>query len=119
MKRLIFLALIVLTGCGRYEDVYGVRQTVPDSLKVKRQEWITKTVSAASLHMTGGDYEDPEDLIEEVTEQSVSLFSVEEEGIRTIEYDILGLYAGDDFKPAKYFTKEDSILFIQLKNKRR
>jgi hypothetical protein len=51
---------------------------VPDSAKPKMTEWITKTVSAASLHMTGGDYEDPDDLVEEVCDQAKEIFSCKE-----------------------------------------
>jgi hypothetical protein len=50
---------------------------VPDSVKPQMAEWITKTIEAASSHMTGGDYEDPEDLVEEVYERAVQLFTVD------------------------------------------
>ena len=50
---------------------------IPDSVKPQMAEWITKTIGAASSHMTGGDYEDPEDLVEEVYERAVQLFAVD------------------------------------------
>lgn len=58
----------------KYELTYV--NIVPDSLKDKQRKWITETVSATNLHMTGGDYEDPEDVIEEASDQSKNLFSV-------------------------------------------
>lgn len=51
------------------------RKIVPDSLKDDMAKWITSTVSASNSHMTGGDYEDPEDVVEEVTDRAETLFS--------------------------------------------
>lgn len=92
MKNLIILLLlvVVLVSCGdrkpepkpKMEYWYTTRIVLPDSNKVKMAEWITKTVAATNSHMTGGDYEEPEDVIEECADQAEDLFSVKEELLR-------------------------------------
>jgi len=65
-KVLLFLSLIiVISSCNHYSDNYVLSNVVyiPDSLKDKQAQFITETVRAASQHMSGGDYEDPEDVI--------------------------------------------------------
>lgn len=49
---------------------------LPDSNKQKYADFIQATVSAASSHMSGGDYEDPEDLVREATRTAYQLYSV-------------------------------------------
>ncbi len=56
---------------------FELRKIVPDSNKAKMAEWITKTVSATNFHMKGGDYEDPEEVIEQAEETAENIFSVE------------------------------------------
>ena len=48
---------------------------IPDSLRPQMAQFIKETVSAASLHMTGGDYEDPEDVIEQAEETAEHLYA--------------------------------------------
>jgi hypothetical protein len=84
---ILSLLCFLIVSCGTSKDengrpLYpkyevGSYRLVPDSLRHKQREWITKTVAAASNHMTGGDYEDPEDLVDEVTEESYTVFSVD------------------------------------------
>lgn len=56
-------------------NILYVRE-VPDSSRQKMADWITATVAAASSNMSGGDYESPDDLVEEVCDQARSLFAV-------------------------------------------
>ena len=48
---------------------------VPDSLLPAMGEWITKTVAAATCQMTTSDYEDPEDLVEQVETTAKNVFA--------------------------------------------
>src|SRR5690349_9539891 len=59
---------------------YTIMREVPDSLKDDMAKWITETVRAANQHMTGGDYEDPEDVIDEAEDVAKNLFA------RDVEY---------------------------------
>lgn len=43
----------------------GYNWKVPDSVKPQMRAYVKELVSAASFHMTGGDYEEPEDVIDE------------------------------------------------------
>jgi hypothetical protein len=87
MKTLFaFVFLLLLASCGfkRYEGplyTYSVEKIVPDSLREKQATFIRETVSAASNQMTGGDYEDPEDVIAEARRTSKELYGVEIEGL--------------------------------------
>lgn len=69
--------LLAEAGLKKVEIYFRYDDVVPDSQKAAMAQWITNTVAAASLHMTGGDYEDPEDLVEEVVEQAEEIFSIE------------------------------------------
>lgn len=53
-------------------------QIIPDSMKATAAKWITETIAAASKEMTTSDYEDPEDLVEEVFERALKLYGREE-----------------------------------------
>ena len=67
MKKILFLMVlsISLISCRDYTShyEYGYEYRIPDSLKKEKEKFITETVRAASNNMTGGDYEDPEDLV--------------------------------------------------------
>lgn len=52
--------------------------TVPDSLKEKYRSWVIECVRAASQNMTGGDYEDVDETIEQAEATALKLFGVEE-----------------------------------------
>ena len=80
MKKMIVfvLGMFLLAGCGDKEYSLGYGEYfIPDSNKTKYSEFIQKTVSAASLHMTTADYEDPEDLVREAKQVALSLYGVE------------------------------------------
>lgn len=65
------------------EDQYeiGYKKMVPPENVDKMADFITKTVSASNLHMTGGDYEDPEDVVEAAERTAKNLYEVEVEGL--------------------------------------
>ncbi len=79
---------------------------VPDSMKTKQQEWITSTVKAASFHLSAGDYEHVDRTINEVTEQSYKLFSVQVNGLIHIkvEYEPSELIPYEDLNPIEKHT---------------
>lgn len=80
---IVLLIITILTSCGydennprpTYPQYFITTSTsVPDSLKERQQQWIVDIVAAASNQMTGGDYEDVDDTIDEAVEQSEKLF---------------------------------------------
>lgn len=60
---------------NEYSIDYKLMDMPGDTLiQNKRAEFVERTIEAASRHMTAGDYEDPEDVIEEATEQSFVIY---------------------------------------------
>ena len=90
MKNLLIIVLtlfILFSSCIR--DRRGVKKYeivsvkfVPDSLKVAHREWITKTISAASYHMSAGKYKHVKATIVQAERTGNRLFEVYEEGLR-------------------------------------
>lgn len=85
-KLLIVLLAIIASACGdgppkNYCPVEGVCyrikmvQVIPDSLRDDAIAYEQQIISAASFHMTGGDYEDPEDLVVYTHAKAEELFS--------------------------------------------
>ena len=78
---LLFNLGVVLIACDidNKQPLYVLVESrvLPDSNKQKYADFIQSTVAAASHHMTGGDYEDPEDLVDEVTRTAYRLYSVQ------------------------------------------
>lgn len=54
---------------------------VPDSMSAQVADYVIKLVSAASYHMAAGDYEDPEDVIEQAECTAQELFGRSVSGI--------------------------------------
>lgn len=105
MKIIFAIAFLSLIGCDEYpKHVLGVRSNVPDSLKDKQANFVIETTKAASFHMTGGDYEDPEDVIEKANEIFERIYSVEVDGMFT--------YPGHGAHPT--FTQESDLTPSQL-----
>lgn len=83
LANLIICLLFTLQSCDTRpidrSPKYFLEKTtiIPDSLKEKQRQWIKETVSATNLHMTAGDYEDPEDVIETATASSFKIFGVD------------------------------------------
>ena len=120
MKKIIsilILSVFLLAGCEppvQYPQYrYAVEDQVPDSNKVKMAKWITETVSAASLHMTGGDYEDPEDLVQQCQYTADKIFAVPTEGLERLE----GEHTYWFFIPKKDLTESQLEKFERLKKK--
>lgn len=55
--------------------VYYERSYIPDSLRPQMAKFITEAISAASLNLTAGDYEDPEDLLNQAEKTAEKIFS--------------------------------------------
>jgi len=75
---ILFMSLVSCNNDICKSPTYDIVEVdlVPNSLKEKQRIWVTETIRAASQHMTGGDYEDVDETIEEVGEQSENLFSI-------------------------------------------
>lgn len=116
MKTLFAIGLILIIGCDRprskvvypiYE--YSTQMGVPDSLKQQQAEWIKETIRAADQHLGAGDYEDPEDVVEEISETSEILFGRQLEGLkitrRPEEWSVFFPYSQLDEKQKEIFNK--------------
>jgi hypothetical protein len=119
MKKLAFLLLLVVTlaSCNQTEYPiykYGTESEIPDSLKVKYSEWVTETVKASNNNMTGGDYEDPEDVIAQAEITGHNIFSVEVEGMYITECSECMW----DFTPVSKMTPKQLIIFNRIKENR-
>ena len=98
----VIVLLLLLTACEEYPKYYRTYQKVmPDSLEQEKQKFIIDLVSAASFHMTGGDYEDPEDVIQQAAYTFDEIHSKRVEGLMRIDHH--GAYG--DFIP---YNKLDS-----------
>ena len=83
---LIFLFAIAVISCGTPQHqgptyYYSTELKIPDSLKEKHAQYIKELVSASNFHMTGGDYEDPEDVIAKAESVADRVYGVEVEGL--------------------------------------
>ncbi len=97
-----------VAGGVSYE--YAVMLAVPDSMQKQQQQWITETVSAASYHMTGGDYESPEVLVTKTYYRSEELFGFPTEGLK-----VKNKYYNASFLPLSRLNKEQLQIFKELK----
>lgn len=121
MKQLLFLVLTMLFiwSCEepkrevvKYPKYrYGTDTYIPDSLKIKYADWVTKTVAAASNHMAGGDYEDPEDVIEQAEVTGERIFEVKTEGL----YRVINEGSWEEFIPKERLTQEELKILEKLK----
>lgn len=112
MKPLILLLISSLLFMSCEDDYkYATQDVVPDSNKIKVSEFIIKTVSAASLHMSTADYEDPEDVIEQAERTANRLYSIQVEGLH--------IYQGNSswvFIPYDKLSENQIIIFNRIKN---
>lgn len=90
---------------------YGTDTYIPDSMKIQYANWVKETVAAASNHMTGGDYEDPEDVIEQAEESGKRIFESKAEGL----YRVLSEGQWREFIPKERLTKEELVILEKLK----
>jgi hypothetical protein len=111
MKSLLLLLLLVMISCKdpkpepdysdyqiSYEDI------IPEQDKEKATQLMEKLVSAASLHMTAGDYEDPEDLIEQAQSTTEDMYAER----------VVGLWHNYKFIPESEFTPQEKVIFDYL-----
>ena len=112
------LAVVFLSSCNSDKYPKYSLETidyVPDSLKVEHRKFITETVRAASQHMTGGDYEDVDETIQQAERTADNIFSVKVIGMKKELYkdqwDALRI------KPQN-FTPEEKRIFDSLSNYR-
>jgi hypothetical protein len=82
MKQILFsLFLLIIVGCSPPKQEFpqytvNSEYIIPDSLKQQHQEYILKLTSAASYHMTGGDYEHPSKTIKQAQYTADNLFGI-------------------------------------------
>jgi len=88
MKTIIILLSIItisiITGCNddnKFPYRYAHREQVPDSLRGDMARFITETVRAADQHLTTSDYEDVDDVVEEVTYSANKVYSIPVAGL--------------------------------------
>ena len=90
---------VLLENAGYEEAALEIQKdwVIPDSLKATAGRWVVDAISAASNHMSGGDYEDPDDLVEEVVKSVDRFFAVERRELVLVyrvrgEYEKTGYY---------------------------
>lgn len=82
---LFVVLLLALCSCDKFPKyICSTQNVVPDSLKDKRAEFVIEATRAASYHMTGGDYEDPEDVLNGANNIFEKIYSVEVRGLYII-----------------------------------
>lgn len=87
MRKYILLFSILFFSCEDYPKyIRTYESTLPDSLQEAKQKFIIELVTAASYHMTGGDYEDPEDVIQQAAYTFDEIHETYVEGLRTYRY---------------------------------
>lgn len=90
MKQILILIFtVVLVSCESNDHqgptyYYDTEIIVPDSLKEKHAKYVKELISASNFHMTGGDYEDPEDVIEEAERVANNLYGKQVEGLSMV-----------------------------------
>ena len=67
MKIIIILFLFLLVSCETYPK-YSIYESyvLNDSLKSKKLDFITRTMSATNFHLSAGEYNNPEDVVREL-----------------------------------------------------
>ena len=75
-------ALFVISCNGEPSYEIETMEYVPDSLKSQQREFMIKLTESASKNMSGGDYEDVYETLQEAERISEDMFSVKVEGLR-------------------------------------
>jgi hypothetical protein len=106
--------VMVITGCvDNYPKYsYGIEQMLPDSLKAKEMTFITETMKATDFHLTTSDYEDPEDVVQELRFTYEKTNSVPVEGLY-IQTDPQRM---SDFIPYDRLNEKQKQIFERLRN---
>ena len=114
---LSFLLSITFFGCKESQDVYpkysySIGKSIPDSSKKSMIIWIQETIRATDQHLSAGDYEDPEDVILQVTWTAEKLFSRRVEGLSIKKYES---DYNPEFVPEEKMTKYERDIYQKLK----
>jgi hypothetical protein len=119
---LIFALILLFTSCStpqerklmHYHDNYSyyIKDIVPDSNKEKLKLFILDGIKNTNFHMSGGDYEDPEDVAESLENIGTRLYSVQKEGL-LIKTEIY-----NDFKEKSSLDSNELLIFNILKNEK-
>lgn len=119
MKKIMILLILVIgiSSCNNVEYPlyqYGEESEIPDSLRVKYAEWVTETIKASNNNMTGGDYEDPEDVVAQVEITGHNIFAVKVEGMHITNCSECMW----EFVPVDKMTPRQISIFKKLKEQR-
>ena len=121
MKNLfLFLMLSLLVSCKqanlpKYTN-YSIdtEEIILSENKEKATIFIENLVSKSNFHMTGGDYEDPEDVINQAQQTALEMYGTKVLGLSV---DINDDGFSDKFIPTTEFSKKDSIIYNYLKSR--
>lgn len=112
-------AVFLCGGCGpsevypKYE--YAVDYYTPDTVQTKMGEWVKETIRATDQHLSAGDYEDPEDVIEQAKKTAEELFRVRAEGLYKIRYENEW---HPEFIPQERMTDWEKKLYVRLRGEK-
>lgn len=118
----IFITLTTITiGCNNepkkssascYRYAHG--NQIPDSLRDDMARFVTETMRACDQHLTTSDYEDVDDVVEEVTYTANKIYSIPVEGL---EYNNPNDQSDDwwVFIPYNQLTTKQKSIFDSLK----
>lgn len=82
---ILVILSILLSSCGeeKYPKYSLISiEFIPDSLKSEHRKFIVETISAASYHMNGGDYEDVDETIAQAERTANKIFRSKIIGLR-------------------------------------
>lgn len=114
MRSSLLICALLLFGCEDYPQYYiSSESSIPDSLKNDHAKFVIEATRAASFHMTGGDYEDPEDVMNAASLIFQSIYSVEKDGLKTVACH--GCYS--TFTPENELTPTQRKIYNSLTNK--
>lgn len=88
----IVIFILLIAGCEKTQErrypQYDLKTVyhVPDSLKSQQRQYIVDLVSAASYHMTGGDYEDADETIRQASRTAYQEFGSVRVGLEITYY---------------------------------
>lgn len=107
-KMVIFILIMTLISCHEtvsyvYLECYD--REIPEDKREIALQHVEKIVSAASFHMTGGDYEDADDTIQEANQVVHNIYAV------CVPYVMVhrrvGISEDRDYVKASDFSKEE------------
>lgn len=87
ISSIIFVTLITIISCNdepKQEPLsyrYAYQEIIPDSLRDDMAKFITETMRAADQHLTTSDYEDVDDVVEEIRYTAKDIYSIPVEGL--------------------------------------